>query len=181
MISQPMRQISVAFLCFLAFPAIVVRAQNPTLQPLRVASGTVLDFHLQTLLKPSSGDPLLALPEGTILRVRLLDSVDSHVNRDGDAFRGTVMSPVTSGNKIVIQAGAAVRGLLALLRSGKHPQGFRYELLITRITYRGKTYALTASLDPFLFDNSAHLVSHQASSSKPNFPGEISAHSKAPE
>lgn len=161
-----MHRIAVALLCFLGISAGVARAQSSSLQPLRVASGAVLDFHLQTLLRPASGDPLLVLPEGTILRVRLLDSVDSHVNRDGDTFRGTVVSPVSSGTKIIIQAGAAVRGLLALLRSRKHPQGFRYELLITGIMDFGKTYSVTASLDPTLFDSGLHHSTNVVPASK---------------
>lgn len=180
MIPQPIGRFAVAILCFFGLCAAVARAQNSTLQPLRVTSGAVLEFHLQTLLKPASGDPLAALPEGTIIRVRLLDSVDSHVNRDGDTFRGAVVSPVSLGSKIVIQTGAAVQGLLALLRSRSHPEGFRYELLITRITDRGKTYPLTASLDPSLFDNSAHHVSHPVTPSNPNSPGGVGTHGKVP-
>jgi hypothetical protein len=46
-----------------------------------------------------------------------------------------------------------VRGILALLRSRSHPDGFRYELLITRLTDHGKSYVLTASLKPSLADS----------------------------
>jgi hypothetical protein len=34
-----------------------------------------------------------------------------------------------------------------LLRSRNHPEGFRYELLITSLNDRGKNYDLTASLN----------------------------------
>jgi hypothetical protein len=48
-----------------------------------------------------------------------------------------------------------------LLRSRSHPEGFRYELLITSLTDHGKSYILTASLNPSLAD------SRTASNTKP--------------
>jgi hypothetical protein len=147
-----MGRFCVATLCFLGLFAGAARAQSSSIQPIHAAAGAVLTFHLQTLLNPVNGDPLDALPEGTVLRVKLLDSIDSHVNHDGDVFRASLISPLISGKGVLIHAGAEVRGLLALLRSRNHPEGFRYELLVTGITDGGKSYALTASLDPSLFD-----------------------------
>src|SRR5690242_8811320 len=92
----------------------------------------------------------------------MLDSIDSAVNADGTEFRGTVMSGLTSSGELVIHPESEVRGILALLRSKSHPEGFRYELLITNLTDRGKSYALTASLTPSLAD------SRVASNSKPD-------------
>ena len=47
----------------------------------------------------------------------------------------------------MLHADAEVRGIFALLRSRNHPEGFRYELLITGVNDRGKNYTLTASLN----------------------------------
>jgi hypothetical protein len=62
------------------------------------------------------------------------------------------VSSVVSGNEIVVHPDAEVHGLLALLRSRSHPDGFRYELLITELTDHGKAIALTASLNPSFSD-----------------------------
>jgi hypothetical protein len=60
-----------------------------------------------------------------------------------------------------------VRGLLVLLRSKNHPDGFRYELLLTQITDGAKSYPLTASLNSSFFDSSAQPVSPNPASSAP--------------
>ena len=69
------------------------------------------------------------------------------------------MSPVVSGNEVIVHADAEVQGLLALLRSRTHPEGFRYELLITSVKDHGKTYDLTASLNTAFFDGGARPIS----------------------
>jgi hypothetical protein len=125
--------------------------QSLGIEPIHVASGTVLTFHLQTRLNPKDGNEIDVLPKGTVLRVKMLDAVDSGVDRDGTEFRGAVVSSVVAGNEVVVHSEAEVRGILALLRSRNHPEGFRYELLITSVTEQGKTYNLTASLNPSFF------------------------------
>ena len=136
-------------------------SQTSGIIPVHAPAGTVLTFYLHARLNPTNGDSLDGLPKGTLLRVKMLDSVDSAVNADGTEFRGTVVSGLTSSGEIVIHTESEVRGILALLRSRSHPEGFRYELLITSLTDHGKSYALTASLMPSLAD------SQVASNSKP--------------
>jgi len=89
------------------------------------------------------------------LSIRVLDAIDSDVMRDGAEFRGVVVAPVVSKDEVVIHADAAVRGLFALLRSRNHPDGFRYELLITGIADGEKLFQLTASLNPSFQDTAA--------------------------
>jgi hypothetical protein len=81
-----------------------------------------------------------------------VNAVDSSVNRDGSEFRGELVSPIVSGNDVVVHPESEVRGLLVLLRSRTHPEGFRYELLITQITDKGKSFDVTASLNASLAD-----------------------------
>lgn len=141
--------------------------------PVRVTAGTVLTFYLHARLNPTSGDSLDGLPKGTLLRVTMLDSIDSAVNADGTEFHGTVVSGLTSSGELVIHPESEVKGILALLRSMSHPEGFRYELLITSLTDHGKSYALTASLTASLTDSSVASNSKPAKkdSVKPSDPG----------
>jgi len=137
----------------LALCATPTFAQSSNLAPVHVAAGTLLTFYLQTRLNPTAPSALDALPKGTVLRVRLLDSVDSSVDRDGAPFRAVLVAPVTSAdNEVVVHADAEVRGLFVLLRSRNHPDGFRYDLLITNVTENGKSFDLTASLSPSFSD-----------------------------
>jgi hypothetical protein len=161
-----MRRFILAVVCYLTVITSVAQAQSPSsgIKPIHVPAGTVLTFYLQTRLNPASGNALDLLPKGTILSVKILDSIDSDVNRDGSEFRGLVVSPLVSRDEVVIHTDAEVRGLFALLRSRNHPDGFRYELLITGISDGGKTFQLTASLNPSFLDGG----SQPTSSSKTN-------------
>jgi hypothetical protein len=142
-----------AVLYSISVVAIATPAQNPDVAPVRVTAGTVLKFHLQTRLHPTAADALDALPKGTVLQVRMLDTVDSAMDRDGTEFHGVLAAPLVLGSEVIVPSDAEVRGLLVLLRSRIHPDGFRYELLLTGLTDRGKSYDLTASLNPSFLDS----------------------------
>ena len=130
-----------------------VDAQSVALPPIHAAAGTVVAFYLQTRLHPSAPNVIDGLPKGTTVSVKLLRTIDSEVDRDGSEFVGTLAAPLLSDkNQVILAANAEVYGLFALLRSARHPEGFRYELLVTRIKQNGKTYELTASMTPSLSD-----------------------------
>jgi len=147
-----MRRSFAAVLCSICLFANAANGQSPVVAAVRVTAGAVLKFHLQTRLNQTSGDAMDALPKGTVLEVRMLDSIDSDTDRDGTEFHGTLVVPLVSGGEVIIRSEAEVRGLLVLLRSKTHPEGFRYELLVTGLTDRGKSYDLTASLNPSFVD-----------------------------
>lgn len=128
---------------------------NPAVEPLRVPAGTILAFHLQTRLRPASGDPFDALPQGTVLHVKILNSIDSTVEPDGTEFHASIVSDLTLGDAVVVHADSEARGVLVLLRSRSHPAGFRFELLLTDLTDHGKSYPVTASLNASFFDSGA--------------------------
>jgi hypothetical protein len=147
-----MHRSAMLFLCFITIFADAAHPEKKSgIAPVHIAPGTILTFHLQTRLNPGGG-VLDTLPRGTALLVKMLDSIDSDVDRDGREFRGSIVSSVVSGNEIVVHPHAQVHGLLALLRSRSHPDGFRYELLLTGLTDHGKAIALTASLNPSFSD-----------------------------
>jgi hypothetical protein len=130
-----------------------VDAQSVSLPPIHATAGTVVTFYLQTRLHPAAPNVIDGLPKGTTVSVKLLRTIDSEVDRDGAEFVGTLAAPLLSDkNQVILAANAEVYGLFALLRSANHPEGFRYELLVTRIKQNGKTYELTASTRPSLSD-----------------------------
>jgi hypothetical protein len=129
-------------------------AQKSSIQPMRVDAGTILEFHLQTRLDSAAGNLVDALPKGALLQVKMLDSIDSTVSQDGAEFRGLLMSSMKSRGEVVVHSGAEVSGIFALLRSRRHPEGFRYELLLTGVKDHGKYHALTASLGSTIGDSS---------------------------
>jgi hypothetical protein len=156
----------VLVLCSIGLFANPVHCQSSNIAPFRVAAGTILEFHLQTRLHPTAGDALGTLPKGTILQVKMLDSLDSGVDRDGTEFHGSLAAPVVISGEVVIRAEAEVRGLLVLLRSRTHPDGFRYELLVIGITDHGKSHDLTASLNPSFADPGTQTASDPKAAAK---------------
>lgn len=167
-----MKRIALTLLCFVSAFAFTARCQTFRPAPVHVSAGTVLTFYLHARLNSTSGNGLDGLPKGTLLRVKMLDSIDSVINADGTEFHGTVVSGLTSSGELVIHPGSEVQGILVLLRSRSHPEGFRYELLITGLRDHGKLYVLTASLNPSLTDSAV------ASASKPA-PGATSKSSES--
>jgi hypothetical protein len=161
-----MRPFAVGPLCLLGLLASPAHGQNSRIEPIRVTAGTALTFHLQTRLNPAGRDALDALPRGTLIQVKVLDSIDPSVNPDGSKFHGSMVSSLISGDMVVVHSEAEVRGLLALLRSKSHPEGFRYELLLTGLTDHGKSYALTASLNPSFLDASGQAASRSKAGTK---------------
>jgi hypothetical protein len=141
-----------AVFCSVCVFAGVAQGQNANIEAVRAKPGTVLTFYLQTRLNPADRNEMDVLPRGTLIRVRLLDGVDSGVDRDGSEFRGEVVESILVEDKIMIHPESEVRGMLVLLRSRNHPEGFRYELLVTSITDHAKRYDLTASLNRSFLD-----------------------------
>jgi hypothetical protein len=145
-------------LCALGALAGSAYAQKSSIQPMRVDAGTILEFHLQTRLDSAAGNLVDALPKGALLQVKMLDSIDSTVSQDGAEFRGLLMSSMKSRGEVVVHSGAEVSGIFALLRSRRHPEGFRYELLLTGVKEHGKYYPLTASLSSAIGDSGSQSV-----------------------
>jgi hypothetical protein len=164
--SQPMRRYSLAVLYFTSLLAGVAAAQKFVIEPVKVVSGTILMFHTQTRLHPNSENLLDVLPSGTVLQVRVEDRLDSSVDHDGAEFHGVIVSPVMSGNETIVHSDAEVQGILVLLRTKNHPDGFRYDLLITHLSDHGKSYSLTASLGTSFFENVPQPVPATAGTAK---------------
>ena len=162
-----MKRIATVALCLASAFAGTTPGQASRIEPVRVSAGTVLTFYLHVRLNATSGDSVEGLPKGTLLHVKLLDSIDSAVNPDGTEFRGTVVSDLASSGEVVIHSESEVRGILVLLRSRNRPEGFRYELLITSLIDHGKSYILTASLNPSLSDPDVALPSKAEAEANP--------------
>jgi hypothetical protein len=147
-----MQRFSLVFLCFMCVLTGKATGQDANIEPVHAPSGALLTFHLQTRLNPTDRNEMDVLPKGTVIRVKMLNGIDSGVDRDGSEFHGEVVESVWAGSKVIVHAESEVRGILVLLRSKNHPEGFRYELLVTSVTDHAKTYDLTASLNPSFFD-----------------------------
>ncbi len=85
----------------------------------------------------------VTLPEGTVLSVRLVDSIDSEKNQAGDSFRATLDSPITIDGEVVVPASADIQGRVVESKSAGHYAG-RPELALELVSLKvnSNTYSL---------------------------------------
>ena len=110
---------------------------------------TTLIFGNQKVATPASPPTLpsdsYTVPKGTVLVVRMIDSVDSDLNKQGDSFRATLEEPVTlSGRTLAPKGSAATVELVHLKQSGKLRGQEEIALQLHSIRVNDKTYPLTS-------------------------------------
>ena len=102
----------------------------------------------------SSGS--VTLPEGTEMQVRLDTPLSSRTARAEDRFEGTVMVPVYVENRMVIEAGARVRGTVVSAEPADRPaRGGKLDLAFntieledhTRVDVRSRVVSISESID----------------------------------
>ena len=58
----------------------------------------------------------VTIPDGTVLQVRMIDTIDSASNQPGDRFRATLDAPITIDDKVIVPQGADIEGRVAELK-----------------------------------------------------------------
>jgi hypothetical protein len=85
------------------------------------------------------------LPEGTTIRVRLLDRLSSVSSEKGETFRCSVASDVMQGEKVLIPAGAEIDGRVVGISTGHVGGHGSMQLLPEKVILAdGKSYQLRA-------------------------------------
>lgn len=86
------------------------------------------------------------LPSGSEISVRLIDSVDSDKNNQGDEFRASLEDPITIGNDVVVQKGADAKvRLVSEQESGKLKGRAGLTVQLVSLTIDGKTVPVNSS------------------------------------
>jgi len=83
------------------------------------------------------------IPAGTVVHVRLLDTLDTKRNRTGDRFTATLDEPVVSGERVIVPKGTRFRGHIAQARSSGR--------------FKGRA-AMALSLDSFDLDGASYAL-----------------------
>ena len=88
----------------------------------------------------------VTVPEGTILTVRTIDSIDSSVNRTGQTFRASLDAPIVVGDRVVISKGLNVNlKLVDTSSAGKFKGRSELTVSLDSFTYQGRTYQIASS------------------------------------
>ena len=96
--------------------------------------------------RPPRTPEQITVPYGTVLAVRLTETLSSGLNQPGDTFLASLVSPIVVGDRVVIPAGAGVKGKIVDARNARRFSG-RATLVIevTQLAYNGRTYELHSS------------------------------------
>jgi hypothetical protein len=88
----------------------------------------------------------ITIPSGTILSVRMIDSIDSNQSRAGDEFAATLEAPVVVGDRVPLPGNSDARVRLVQATSAGHMSG-RSDLKVelVSVTTGGQTYQLETS------------------------------------
>jgi len=86
------------------------------------------------------------VPESTTLTIRMIDSVDSSVNKAGEIFHAALEVPVVIENEVVISRGADVYVRLVAAESAGHLSGkSELHLELVKMDFQGRSYQLVSS------------------------------------
>ncbi len=95
---------------------------------------------------PKPAAVTLTVPAGTELDVRLITGLNSEVNKAGEAFDGTIETPVLVGEKTAIPKGAEVTGkVTSAVSSGRLKQRAELWVKLTKVRIGGRTYDVISS------------------------------------
>src|SRR5436305_14189761 len=102
--------------------------------------------------KTVPAEKAVTIPAGTVVTVRLAETLSSKTSQAGQGFSATVAEPITVDGKTVIDKGASAHGTVVDSKSmGHFKGGARLEIRLDSISINGKehnvqTAAVTQSL-----------------------------------
>jgi hypothetical protein len=97
--------------------------------------------------RPAVREPVrVTIPEGTSIMVRMIDTIDSEVNRPGEEFAASVSQPVVVDDHIVIRKGADARvRLINAKTAGKMTGRSELEVELVGLAIGNQTFAVESS------------------------------------
>jgi hypothetical protein len=110
------------------------------------ATGASLPAPILPSAAPPSAPEKITVPYGTLLAVRLTESLSSELNEKGDTFLSDLASPILVNDRVVIPEGAGVKGRVVEAQSAGRFSG-RPTLVIevTHLAYNGNNYDLRST------------------------------------
>lgn len=86
------------------------------------------------------------VPAGTVIPVRINQTLASDMNRTGESFAGQTAQPVAVNGSIAIPSGAAVRGTIVQVDNAGHFRGRSAVVVkVTSISYNGQSYSVASN------------------------------------
>lgn len=130
-----------------------VRAELSSDQPVPSAPPAIQDASSAPVALPVPNPPpapppppkQFVVPSDTTIAIRMIDGVDSAVNKAGEVFHASLDSPLLVDNETVVPAGADVYVRLAEVSSAGHMTGqSQLRLELVKLEFQGQSYPLTS-------------------------------------
>jgi hypothetical protein len=95
-------------------------------------------------------DQVISIPAGTVINVRMIDSISSDRNHAGETFRGSIEDPILIGNRTVVPRGATAYVKLVDASSAGRVKGrSKLQLQLERIVAGNHSYPVTSNVVEF--------------------------------
>ena len=122
----------IASLHFLISPTAAAPAPAPSPQPYQAAA--------------PPAQAAYTIPRGTVITVRMIDSIDTDVTGAGERFRASIDDPVTHQGRIVIPRGAdATVQVTRVEQAGRITGSDEIAMKLFDVTVNGRQYALATN------------------------------------
>src|SRR6202041_2037486 len=83
---------------------------------------------------------------GSTITIRMIDGVDSSVNKAGEIFHASLEAPIVVDNEVIVPKGADVSVRLSNASSAGHISGqSELHLELVKMEFQGKSYPLVSS------------------------------------
>jgi hypothetical protein len=92
--------------------------------------------------------PAFVLPEGTPISVRLTTYLSSKTSKPGDPWNGVVTAPVTVGDRVAVEPGAYVHGVVSSAREAEQGDRAELGLAVREILVHGRYEHVDATSAP---------------------------------
>ena len=90
-----------------------------------------------------SSSRAVTVPAGTLISVRLGETLGTKTSHKGDTFSATVAQPVTVGNRVVIPQGTEATGIVTQsLPRGRFKGGSKLQVVLNSIRINGVDYSI---------------------------------------
>jgi outer membrane biosynthesis protein TonB len=88
----------------------------------------------------------VTIPEGTIVTVRTIDSIDSNTSTTGQSFHASLDAPVVVDDQVILPRGLNAKlKLVQASSAGKLKGSSELTVSLDSVTYQGKTYTFATS------------------------------------
>jgi hypothetical protein len=127
-------------------PAYVAKSEPAPAQSTAAASMPAPAAAMPPPPPPEPKPVKVEIPVGTTLAIRMIDAIDSEVNRTGETFRASLDSPVSVEGDEIIPAGTDVSVRLAEAKTaGKFAGRSELRLEISWFEFQGRRYTVDSS------------------------------------